>query len=101
VLRTTVEVFGWVAAVLGVAAYGSAVVIGPYTSKPENRNSEDLIVIPLLLALVSVAFALVAVAAVACLAVQRRAVPEARTLVPALFSTSILAMGATVALRLA
>ena len=90
-LRTATEVFGWVAAVLGVAACGAAVFIGPYVSEPENRNSEDLIVIPLVLALLSVVFAAAAVAAASLQATRRPGWPQTRTLVPATFAALIVA----------
>ena len=56
-LRTAAEVFGWVAAVVGVAAYGSVLVIGAYTTSPKNRNFGDVIV------LLSIVFAVLAVVA--------------------------------------
>lgn len=99
-VRTAVEVFGWTAAVLFVGAYGTISVLGPYTSKPENRNSEDLIVIPVLLALLSCVFAAITVAAATVLVVQRGTLREARTLVPATFGAVILALLSMLVFRL-
>ncbi len=43
-----VRVFGWLAPCLALSAYAAAVLL-PDSSKPENRNYEDRIVIPLIL----------------------------------------------------
>lgn len=80
--------FGWGSPFLLLAAYLSGVLLRDL-SQPENRNAEDLIVVPVLLGVLSVAFAAPAVL-LAVIALARRQRLSARELVPAAWSALVL-----------
>lgn len=80
--------FGWGSPFLLLTAYLAGVLLRDATP-PENRNPDDLIVVPLLLGVLSVAFAVPAVLLTVA-ALARRERLGARELVPAAWSALVL-----------
>lgn len=85
--------FGWAGLLLFAAAWVSVLVL-PDWSKPENRNAEDLLAVPLFLGFLGAVSALIAVVLAAITLARARRLDIA-TAVPALGNALVLVAAAS------